>query len=411
MRASPAPGTLHVGIAGPIASADVAGLLHAPATWPRGYPGAPLLATLIAALLARGHRVSAFTLSSDMSLSTGAPTTMLSGPGFALHCVPMRPRAWPCNGRRVGRIVDLYAFERQALAQAMRRAAPDVVHAHWSYEFAWAALASGLPHVITCHDAPARVARLSSGATRIGYRWLRVLMARHVLARARSVTAVSPYMRQEILPWCRSSVAVVPNPLAEEAFVVPARDERRGTRIVMACNGWSDFKNPRAALRAFDLLGRQGLDCELVACGDDFEAGGVADRWWREQGLLGQIQFRGRLDQAGVRALLRSSAVLVHPSLEESFGMVVAEAMAAGLPVVAGHASGAVPWVLGDSGRLVDVTRPAEIAAALAVALAGGEAVAASARLGRAAARERFAADHVAGLYESQYAASISASA
>ena len=39
--------------------------------------------------------------------------------------------------------------------------------------------------------------------------------------------------------------------------------------------------------------------------------------------------------------------------------------MNAGLPVVAGRQAGALPWVLGDAGVLVDVERPAEIADAV----------------------------------------------
>jgi glycosyltransferase involved in cell wall biosynthesis len=59
--------------------------------------------------------------------------------------------------------------------------------------------------------------------------------------------------------------------------------------------------------------------------------------------------------------------LLVHPSLEESFGNTLVEAMAQWTPVVGGEASGAVPWVLdgGKAGLLTDVTEPASLATSI----------------------------------------------
>ncbi len=396
---------MHIGIAGPIATADVASLLEPSAAGlPRGYPGAPLMATLIGELIARGHQVSAFTLSNDLPLDDDA-AVVARGRGLTLHYLPMRPRAWPFNGGRVGRIVDLYGFERRGLERAMRAAAPDVVHAHWAYEFALAALASGLPHVITCHDSPIVVARMASGLRRTGYRWLRVAMARHALSQAKSVTAVSPYMQAEIAAWCSAPVAVVPNPIDRRAFALRRTPVEGRTRVCMVCNGWGARKNPETALLAFDRLSRDLPGAELVACGQDFGPGERAEQWWREQGLHGKVEFRGAVAHQDVLLLMSQSDTLLHPAIEESFGVVVAEAMAVGLDVVAGARSGAVPWVAGEWGRLVDVTRAEEMAAALAASLAAATdevAAGASASIG-----ERFSPGAVAGAYEDRYLSAL----
>jgi L-malate glycosyltransferase len=400
---------MHIGICGPVATSDVEQLLDTPSNdSPRGYVGAPFLGTLITELIRRGHRVSAFTLSSDLPLKQDG-TVVLRGSSFEMHCCPMRPRAWPFNGRLPGRIVDLYAFERRALERAIANAKPDVIHAHWSYEFAWAALRSGLPHVITCHDSPFVIARFQRSFRHGGYRWLRAFMAWHVLRHAKLVTTVSPYMVDQIQPLCRPevTVCVVPNPITEQAFVQQRLARDGGANILMVSNGWGALKNGQAALRAFALFSVTRPDAELHVYGHDHGEGEAAATWWRESRLAGRVLFHGSASHTQVLDAMSKANVFLHTSLKESFGAVIAEAMASGTPVVGGQSSGAVPWVIGEGGLLVDVTRPEEISNAIA-SLVNDSAYAN--RLGRAGTervRSCFGKNAVTTMYETEFSKAL----
>jgi glycosyltransferase involved in cell wall biosynthesis len=69
-----------------------------------------------------------------------------------------------------------------------------------------------------------------------------------------------------------------------------------------------------------------------------------------------------------LQCLAEEADAVVHPSLEESFGWPLIEAMAQGLPVIAGKSSGGVSEVVQD-GRtaiLVDVRSPEALAQAMA---------------------------------------------
>lgn len=399
--------TLHIVIAGPIACADVAKFLDDPSVkLPTGYAGAPMLGTLIGELLQRGHSVSAVTLSRDLPLR-GNGTAVFRGPQFTLYCCPMRPRAWPMNGKLPGRIVDLYRFERQALQGAICATDGDVVHAHWAYEFASAALASGLPHVVTCHDAPFVVARFQRDFRHGAYRWLRAAMAWHVLRRAQRVTAVSPYLVGKVQGLCRVPVGMVPNPMPHSAFIQQRPTPGSVPRIAMVCNGWSDLKNPQAAFKAFALLSRRMQQTELHVLGQDFGRGQTAERWWQAQRLDGKVVFHGAVSHEALLASLAACDMLLHPSLEESFGAAPAEALAMGLPVVGGLRSGAVPWVVGKGGLLVDVTNPEEMADAVYRIICDPDFASALSSLGQHEAQTRFRVSTVATAYELEYVAAI----
>ncbi|HEY4591394.1 MAG TPA: glycosyltransferase family 4 protein, partial [Thermoanaerobaculia bacterium] len=83
------------------------------------------------------------------------------------------------------------------------------------------------------------------------------------------------------------------------------------------------------------------------------------------------VAFLGTRDAAQVRTLLRGAAALVVPSIYEGMPLVVLEAMAAGVPVVASAVSG-IPEVVvdGETGWLVPPEDPEALARALAEVLA-----------------------------------------
>jgi glycosyltransferase involved in cell wall biosynthesis len=84
-----------------------------------------------------------------------------------------------------------------------------------------------------------------------------------------------------------------------------------------------------------------------------------------DDGLDDRVSFAGELDAEELAALYDSADLFVHPTLHETYGMVVAEALARGLPVVS-TATGAIPDLVGaEAGLLV---RPGD-AVALADAL------------------------------------------
>lgn len=391
---------MRIGIAGHIATDSIARFLDGDtAGLPRGYYGAPLLGTLIGELLERGHSIVAYTTSSDMPHGTRVSA---SGDRFKITYCAARPRAFRYSDGHWGRAADAFRHERVLLAQAMQDDAPDLVHAHWSYEFALAAIESGLPHVVTCHDVPQVVLKHAPNL----YRLVRYFMARRVLSQAQHLTAVSPYLKEKVEGYARVPINVVPNPLP--AHPVHLNESKRQydpsrPRIAMVLNGWGALKNPQPALRAFAALRRTFPAAELCIMGSDYGPGGKAETWAIAEGLTQGVRFLGTQPYPMLLAKLAESDVLLHPSLEETFGMSIAEAMSLGLPVVGGQASGAVPWVIGEGGVVVDVTSVEAIESALIRLLSDAGIRHLHSKAAKARAHAQFSTAQVVDAYEATY--------
>jgi glycosyltransferase involved in cell wall biosynthesis len=92
-------------------------------------------------------------------------------------------------------------------------------------------------------------------------------------------------------------------------------------------------------------------------------AGDVSDRV-RQHTLCSQLEFLGRVPRQEVSKLYQEADVVVFPTLSDSFGAVVLEAMAAGVPVISS------PYCVdavedGVSGFVVDPRQPEELAEAI----------------------------------------------
>lgn len=122
----------------------------------------------------------------------------------------------------------------------------------------------------------------------------------------------------------------------------------------------------------------------------------------REEGVADRIRFAG--EREDIPRLMMAMDVITAPSLTESFGMVIAEAMAMGKAVV-GTRAGGIPEVIDDqiTGLLVERT-PEAVAEALCVLLEDPEKRAAMGAAGRERSRLLFSsqamAENIEGVYE-----------
>jgi glycogen synthase len=124
-------------------------------------------------------------------------------------------------------------------------------------------------------------------------------------------------------------------------------------------------KGARLLLDAAFLLKNQHRLFQLIIVGDGPERAALEDHA-RELSLLEQVQFSGRLPQRQVNALLDGAQIVVVPSLGgEVFGMVVAESMLRGFPVVASDL-GAFVEILGGTGKMFRTGDAADLALRLA---------------------------------------------
>jgi glycosyltransferase involved in cell wall biosynthesis len=344
---------MHIGFTGPISLAPLSGHLKCepPTTYSFNYTG-----ELVRTWLEQGHRVTVYGLSEEVSgrwVHDAGPLTVI--------LVPMRMRARHYTP-------DFFRLERTALSSAMRDHPADVVSAHWTYEFALAAVQSGLPAFVTAHDTPLRYC-WEGGLNTL--RWLRAVISLQAVHRATALSGVSPYTTRHLRRalGARGDIRVIPNGV--RLADLPAAAAVRPTRapvFATVLNGWGRLKNGETALRAFARARALLPGARLLMFGDGFAADGPAAAWAVARGLHAGVEFVGPTPHTELLGRIAEEVtVLVHPSRIETFSMILLETMGVGVPVIAGRHSGAVPWLLagGQAGILVDIGSADQIASAM----------------------------------------------
>jgi glycosyltransferase involved in cell wall biosynthesis len=180
--------------------------------------------------------------------------------------------------------------------------------------------------------------------------------------------------------------------------------------VVRAIAAQPQFDADGPALVAGRIAVEKGFDVALDACRAAGRALVVAGDGPLREALQARaagadVRFVGRVDAPELVRLRAASSVALIPSRSaETFGLAAAEAMAAGLPVIASRV-GALPELLGDAAPLV---APGD-AAGLATALGALPRDGAAARAGLERVREVAAPERVAAALAEVYAAATAA--
>lgn len=219
-------------------------------------------------------------------------------------------------------------------------------------------------HVITIHDLFfLKRPELVEAEIRRDY----VSLVREHVRRADGVICVSEYTASEarlLLDVPAEKIAVVPNgvdpayrepvtPEQVDAVLSRHRLPRGGLLYIGTEEKRKNLVNLAMAYMGLARRGRVVPPLVLVGPGSHWASGGAI--------ASPRIHATGYLATSEIRALMAASLALVLPSLEEGFGLPVAEAMAAGLPVVCSRGS-ALEEVAGGAATLVNPLDTASIA-------------------------------------------------
>jgi len=161
---------------------------------------------------------------------------------------------------------------------------------------------------------------------------------RRTCSRAAALIAPTTTFAEEFIGYvssARGKIAVVHHGVSR-LHRPPLPEERGGTGVtpsVLAVSNDMPYKNLDGTLRIFRQA-CDGLPHELRLAGvDDATVQAAATRARLDEATRKRLRVLGILSEARLAQEYRASQALLFPTLEESFGMPVAEAMASGLPV------------------------------------------------------------------------------
>jgi glycosyltransferase involved in cell wall biosynthesis len=275
----------------------------------------------------------------------------------SLHFVPVPYKTLPVPGMGGG-----YIARTIALLAHIRQTNPDLVHAQGTErESGLVAALSGKPSLLTLHGNFREIAR-SLKAKPFSYLWLNAKIEKWILPRVDGVICISNYTRNlihELNPrnW------VLPNAVNQNMFsvkntAVPGR--------VVCIAAIDPRKNQISFMKAADLLAARNPHFHLHFWGLMIEDTPYAREFITEVGLRPWATYQGTSELDGIGQILSESDVLVLPSIEDNCPVVILEAMAAGIPVVASHVGGIPDLVRhGETGFMAAPEDQAELVTAL----------------------------------------------
>lgn len=227
---------------------------------------------------------------------------------------------------------------------------PDIIHAYVAHPAGYVAMelskALGVPYVITEEMSPFPLPSLGkSGA-------LSPWVARpyqHASANIAVSDALKGKMEKELIP----NLTVVPN-FIDEDFFSGSLTRRPAVSNFLFVGRLEHQKGVDVLLHAVRALNEKGQRHLHFVIGGDGSLAANLKQLAHGFGIDGMVSWAGELTAEQVRVHMEQCDAFILPSRHETFGIVVAEAMAMGKPVIVTRCGGPEEFVTPDAGLVIE---------------------------------------------------------
>ena len=296
-------------------------------------------------LAKRGHEVHVIT-----SLDEGLPKESIEQ-SFYVHRIKI-PQM---------RFLGIVVFWLKALP-LLKRLKPDMVHGQSTTTGIVGFLAKKLlkkPYVVY------------ERGSEVYLPWLfKTPISKLVLRRADVVIALTEDMKTEMQKIYSRDVAVIPNGIDLESYEdLPTKEASRqrlalnnNDKIILFVGTLRPVKGLKYLIQAMNMVRQKDTKARLMLIGYGEERQSL-EGLVKELDLGDRVTFVGKVPNEKVPEYMAASDIFVLPSLSEGFPVVILEAMASGLPIVATKVGG-LPEIVkdGENGFLVKPRGPEELA-------------------------------------------------
>lgn len=301
-------------------------------------------------------------------LNDGNEYYIIVAPGEDRHCLNEGPNL---------SIIELHCpsyplWEQVALPLAVKRLGVDLLHCTSNTAPLWCPV----PLVLTLHDIiylEPRQHKSLSLYQEMGWRYRRIIVPR-ILNKCKKIITVSQFECNRIrerLHIPQDRITAIYNGYNPQFRELPETNMSVVSKYIpkpgflFFLGNTDPKKNTARTLKAYSIYLKKSMVKRplLIA---DLKSEYIYEILKQEnlQDIKPHLYYPGYIDNSDLPELYHAAYAFLYPSLRESFGIPMLEAMACGTPVIAGNVS-AMPEVAGQSELLVDPTDPDRIADAL----------------------------------------------
>ena len=260
-------------------------------------------------------------------------------------------------------------WEQFSLPRFLKKIRPDLVHCTANT----APLFSPVPLILTLHDIIflEEINFKGSAYQNFGNIYRRYVGPR-VIRNAKKIITVSEFERNVIVDKCkdaREKTEVVYNAVDKRFNTEYSTEEVNAFRakynlpqqFILLLGNTAPKKNTPGAIKAYEHYRRISKDPLPMVIVD-----------YNQQSSDPDIVYPGYIPASEMPLLYNAASVFLYPSLRESFGMPILEAMACGIPVITSNTS-AIPEIAGDAALLVNPADHVAIAESIEKIVASSE--------------------------------------